>query len=167
MLVRFTLRELATKPCFDEPEVRIVPPAIGSEDLLVPLGDYGEAAALRFVDGPLQVFDAPRVEYEPAARDTTPIDRDVNDGAERAVVAEPERVYLSRACQHVTGIDLSHRSFCRYDIDAEISDAHALPLRNRVRSTLIPVQEWCQCIERPEVELIPSRRARNAICPRA
>ena len=43
------------------------------------------------------------------------------------MVAQPERVHLSRPGQDVAGFDLSDSSIRCYDLDTEIANSHAPP----------------------------------------
>jgi hypothetical protein len=94
--------QLAPESRFDEAEVRVVSPAIGAEDLLVPLGDDRESPALRSVDRALEIHSAPGVQDEPTAGDGVAVDRDVGDGAERSVVPEAQDIDLSRSRKHMS-----------------------------------------------------------------
>jgi hypothetical protein len=121
-------RQLSTEPRFDETEVRIVTPAISPEYALVAFRYDREPAAFALVNGALEVHGAPRVDDESSTSDRMPVDRDVGDGAKRAVIPKPEDINLSRSSEHVSGLDFLRRPTVNADhFDAEVTNSHAPP----------------------------------------
>src|SRR3954463_13723645 len=78
------VRQLATKPRLDEPEVGVVAPAIRPEYPLVALGDDCEATALRRVNRTLEIDAPPRVDHQPVARHAMAVDRDIGYASQRS-----------------------------------------------------------------------------------